>query len=93
MKQTTPAVQSATFILFRESVNTLHYLKDEYSEETERAIQEVFPIWLSHMRQSLVQIDIGKAFTENPEKAWQLLKVRYSIFKVSSYQRQEMICC
>lgn len=81
-EQTSPAVQAATFNLFRESVNTLHYLKDEYSEMTELAIQEVFPIWIDHMRQSLVKVDIGAAFAEYPQKAWQLLRVKYSIFKV-----------
>ncbi|KAI5452485.1 hypothetical protein NCC49_000648 [Naganishia albida] len=79
--QTAPAVQAATISLFRESVNTLHYLKDEFSEVTERAINDVIPVWLEHMRKSLTQIDIGQAFVENPEYAWQLLKVRYSIFK------------
>lgn len=70
--------------MFRESVNTLHYMKDEFSEVTERAIQDVIPVWLEHMRKSLTQVDIGQAFAENPEHAWQLLKVRYSIFKVRS---------
>ncbi|KAJ9105109.1 hypothetical protein QFC20_004396 [Naganishia adeliensis] len=79
--QATPAVQAATISLFRESVNTLHYMKDEFSEVTERAIQDVIPVWLEHMRKSLTQVDIGQAFAENPEHAWQLLKVRYSIFK------------
>ena len=50
---------------------------------TELAIQEVFPIWLNRMRRSLVEVDIGQAFAENPENAWPLLKVRYAIFKVS----------
>jgi hypothetical protein len=81
-KQATPAVQAATISLFRESVNTLHYMKDEFTDVTERAIQDVIPVWLEHMRQSLKQVDIGQAFAENPENAWQLLKVRYSIFKV-----------
>jgi hypothetical protein len=59
-------------------------MKDEFSEVTERAIQDVIPVWLEHMRKSLTQVDIGQAFAENPEHAWQLLKVRYSIFKVRS---------
>ncbi|KAJ9099923.1 hypothetical protein QFC21_003928 [Naganishia friedmannii] len=77
----TPAVQAATIGLFRESINTLHYMKDEFTDVTEAAIQDVIPVWLQHMRQLLNQVDVGEAFTQNPEHAWELLKVRYSIFK------------
>jgi hypothetical protein len=57
-------------------------MKDEFTDVTEAAIQDVIPVWLQHMRQLLNQVDVGEAFAQNPEHAWELLKVRYSIFKV-----------